>query len=135
MISKTKILVLDEATAAIDLQTDKLIQATIKKNFKEQTVMTIAHRLNTIMESDKILVMDAGKIVEFGPPLALLKRQDGYFTSLLNETGKESFNMLKNMALKKALASAKSRDEYENLFFDPDNIVVDRTTGLYLTKA
>jgi len=125
MISKTKILVLDEATAAIDLQTDKLIQETIKRNFTEQTVLTIAHRLNTIMESDKILVMDAGKVVEFGPPLALLKRENGHFTSLLNQTGTETFRKLKQMAVDKALVSGKSSDEYENFSFDLDNIAID----------
>ncbi|CAF0866320.1 unnamed protein product, partial [Brachionus calyciflorus] len=134
MISKTKILVLDEATAAIDLQTDKLIQETIKKNFTEQTVLTIAHRLNTIMESDKILVMDAGKVVEFGPPLALLKRKDGYFTSLLEQTGKDSYNKLKKMAVDKAIISGKSRDEYENLYYDPDNVAIDPVTGEDITK-
>ena len=125
MISKTKILVLDEATAAIDLQTDKLIQETIKRNFTEQTVLTIAHRLNTIMESDKILVMDAGKVVEFGPPLALLKRENGYFTSLLNQTGPDTCRKLKKMAIDKALASGKNSDEYDRLSFDLDNIALD----------
>jgi ABC-type multidrug transport system ATPase subunit len=94
--------VLDEATAAVDLQTDKLIQETIKRNFKEFTVLTIAHRLNTIMESDKILVMDAGRVVEFDTPLTLLANEEGSFTRLLKETGKDSFYKLKRIALEKA---------------------------------
>jgi ABC-type multidrug transport system fused ATPase/permease subunit len=122
MISKTKILVLDEATAAIDLQTDKLIQETIKRNFTEQTVLTIAHRLNTVMESDKILVMDAGNVVEFGPPLALLKRENGYFTSLLNQTGPDTCRKLRKIAEEKALSSGKNSDD---LSFDLDNIALD----------
>ncbi len=93
---------LDEATAAVDLQTDKLIQETIKKNFANFTVLTIAHRLNTIMESDKILVMDAGRVVEFDSPLNLLENPEGSFTSLLKETGKDSFDKLKKIAHDKA---------------------------------
>lgn len=134
IISKTKILVLDEATAAIDLQTDKLIQQSIKTNFTNQTVLTIAHRLNTIMESDKILVMDAGKVVEFAPPLALLKRPDGYFNSLLEQTGTESYNKLKQMAVDHAINSGKSIEDCENLYLDADNIALDPNTGLDITK-
>jgi ABC-type multidrug transport system ATPase subunit len=102
ILSKTRILVLDEATAAVDLQTDKLIQEAIKKNFANFTVLTIAHRLNTIMDSDKILVMDAGRVAEFDEPLKLLENPTGHFTSLLNETGKESFDKLKKIAQDKA---------------------------------
>ncbi len=93
---------LDEATAAVDLQTDMLIQQAIKENFANLTVMTIAHRLNTVMESDKIMVMDAGKVVEFDKPLKLLEKLDGHFTSLLRETGQESFDKLKKVAEDKA---------------------------------
>ena len=129
MLSKTKILVLDEATAAVDLQTDKLIQQSIKNNFNNFTVLTIAHRLNTVMESDKILVMDAGIAVEFAPPLALLKRPDGYFTSLLEQTGEETCNKLKNMAIQKA--TREGFDPYNmNIDDDPDNIAINPLTGL-----
>lgn len=119
----------------MDVQTDKLIQQSIKENFTDQTVLTIAHRLNTIMESDKILVMDAGKVVEFAPPLALLKRQDGYFNSLLAQTGRESYNKLKKMAIEKAINSGKTIEECENLYSDPDNIAIDPVTGVDITKA
>ena len=70
---KTKILVLDEATAAVDLETDDLIQATIRKEFAGSSVLTIAHRLNTIMDYDKIMVLDKGELREFDSPDKLLK--------------------------------------------------------------
>ncbi|CAB4057844.1 ABCC1 [Lepeophtheirus salmonis] len=68
ILRKTQILVLDEATAAIDLETDDLIQSTIRSEFKDSTVLTIAHRINTIMDSNRIMVLDAGTIAEFDDP-------------------------------------------------------------------
>ncbi|KAL3269849.1 hypothetical protein HHI36_008907 [Cryptolaemus montrouzieri] len=73
LLRKTKLLILDEATAAVDLETDDLIQTTIRREFKECTVLTIAHRLNTIMDSDRVIVLDKGLIVEFDTPQNLLK--------------------------------------------------------------
>ena len=87
ILSKAKILVLDEATASLDAKTDLLIQETIKKNFSDLTMLTIAHRLNTIIECDRVLVMDAGKIMEFDEPHRLLKDKNGVFTSLVEQTG------------------------------------------------
>lgn len=65
LLRKSKILVLDEATAAVDFVTDELIQETIKTQFKDATIVTIAHRLNTVLDYDKIIVLDKGKIAEF----------------------------------------------------------------------
>ncbi|ODM97614.1 Multidrug resistance-associated protein 1, partial [Orchesella cincta] len=86
LLRKTNILVLDEATAAVDLYTDELIQKTIRKEFKDATVITIAHRLNTILDSDRVIVMDNGEIREFDSPQNLL--QDDY--SLFCQMSKES---------------------------------------------
>merc|ERR1712045_1013054 len=72
LLRKTKVLILDEATAAVDLETDDLIQATIRKEFAEISVLTIAHRLNTIMDYDRIMVLDKGRLVEFASPEELL---------------------------------------------------------------
>lgn len=64
---------MDEATASVDLETDALIQRVIRDKFAHRTVLTIAHRLNTIMDSSKVLVMDAGRAAEFDQPHTLLQ--------------------------------------------------------------
>ncbi|XP_049854957.1 ATP-binding cassette sub-family C member 4-like [Schistocerca gregaria] len=87
ILRNNNILVLDEATANVDPQTDALIQQTIRKKFKNCTVLTIAHRLNTIMDSDKVLVMDAGTMVEFAHPYELLQNSDGHFYNMVQQTG------------------------------------------------
>ncbi|CAH1738394.1 unnamed protein product, partial [Aphis gossypii] len=98
IIRNNKILVLDEATANVDAQTDSLIQNTIRNKFHECTVLTIAHRLNTVMDSDKILVMNAGTIVEFDHPYILLKNKDGYLHKIIEQTGKNNAQSLHNLA-------------------------------------
>lgn len=82
LLRKPKILVLDEATAQIDNQTDILIQKVVRVIFKQSTVLTIAHRLNTIIDSDSIMVLDAGKLGEMGTPSELLCKSNGLFKSL-----------------------------------------------------
>ncbi|XP_074741574.1 multidrug resistance-associated protein 1 isoform X5 [Strix uralensis] len=86
LLRKSKILVLDEATAAVDLETDKLIQSTIKSQFEECTVLTIAHRLNTIMDYTRVLVLDRGEVVECGSPDHLLQEK-GIFYSMAKDSG------------------------------------------------
>ncbi|KAJ2659382.1 hypothetical protein IWW48_003529 [Coemansia sp. RSA 1200] len=83
LMRKRKIIVLDEATADVDLETDKEMQKLFRSEFKDSTVLTIAHRLETIMNSDKIIVMDKGRVVEFGPPKELIKN-GGFFSELVN---------------------------------------------------
>ena len=87
LLKKTKILVLDEATAAVDLETDDLIQATIRTEFKQSTVLTIAHRLNTIMDYDRVMVLDQGSIAEFDTVDMLMKDKDGIFHSMAKNAG------------------------------------------------
>uniref|UniRef100_A0A1I8B7Y0 ABC transmembrane type-1 domain-containing protein n=1 Tax=Meloidogyne hapla TaxID=6305 RepID=A0A1I8B7Y0_MELHA len=84
---KTCILVLDEATAAIDPETDSRIQLSIRSHFKKCTILTIAHRLNTIIDYDRVLVMDAGKVAEFDSPNILLKDSDSLFFKLAKQAG------------------------------------------------
>ena len=87
LLRKTRILVLDEATAAMDSGTDEAIQATLMSEFKGCTVITIAHRLNTIMGSDRILVMAEGRMVELGAPAALLKDTSSQFYNMCSNAG------------------------------------------------
>ncbi|KAJ2109776.1 Canalicular multispecific organic anion transporter 1, partial [Coemansia sp. S142-1] len=85
IMRKQKIVVLDEATANVDLETDKSIQALISNEFSDCTVLTIAHRLETIMNSDRIIVMDKGTIAEIGTPQELLA-EDGMFSQLVKSS-------------------------------------------------
>ncbi|NXN11515.1 MRP1 protein, partial [Indicator maculatus] len=86
LLRKSKILVLDEATAAVDLETDQLIQSTIRSQFEECTVLTIAHRLNTIMDYKRVLVLDRGEVVECGSPDHLIQEK-GIFYSMAKDSG------------------------------------------------
>ncbi|XP_052455081.1 ATP-binding cassette sub-family C member 4 [Carassius gibelio] len=88
ILRKNRILIIDEATANVDPRTDELIQKTIRDKFKECTVLTIAHRLNTIIDSDRILVLDAGRIHEYDAPHVLLQNQNGIFYNMVQQTGK-----------------------------------------------
>lgn len=87
LLRKTRVLVLDEATAAVDLETDDLIQQTIRREFADCTVITIAHRLNTIMDSSRVLVLDKGEIREFESPENLLKDKKSIFYSMAKDAG------------------------------------------------
>lgn len=87
LLRKTKILILDEATAAVDLETDDLIQSTIRKEFQECTVLTIAHRLNTILDYDRIMVLDKGQIAELETPENLLADKESIFHSMAKDAG------------------------------------------------
>lgn len=86
-MNQCKILVLDEATASVDVQTDRLIQQTIRSQFHDKTIITIAHRLDTVMDSDKILSLDLGEIKEFDSPQRLLQNPDGIFYTLCKQGG------------------------------------------------
>ena len=79
---KTKILVLDEATAAVDLETDDLIQKTIREKFQDCTIITIAHRLNTILDYDKVMVLSEGKVIELDQPKRLMQKEGSIFRGM-----------------------------------------------------
>ena len=79
LLRKSKILVLDEATASVDFATDELVQKTIRSEFKDCTTITIAHRLNTVLDSNRILVIDNGQLKEYDTPSKLLKNKNSLF--------------------------------------------------------
>lgn len=89
ILRKNKIVMLDEATANIDVVTEQAIQRLIAEEFKTSTVLTIAHRLNTIIASDKVLVVDDGRTAEFDSPQRLIDNSDSRFSKLLEELKKE----------------------------------------------
>lgn len=95
ILKNNKILMLDEATANVDPETDKFIQLKIAEKFKECTVLTIAHRLRTVIEADIIIVMDSGTCAEMGSPAELIHNQ-GIFYTLVQATGKEEAEFLKS---------------------------------------
>ena len=103
LIRRPKVLLMDEATASIDEMTDHLIQKMIRTEFVNTTVITIAHRLNTIIQYDKIMVLDHGKIVEFDSPVKLFDNDESYFGNLIKEQGKDFEQRMKYLA--------KHRDE------------------------
>ena len=87
LLRRSRILVLDEATAAVDLETDALVQKTIRAAFADATILTIAHRLNTVVDYDRVMVLDKGKIVEFDSPQNLLADPESHFHAMAKDSG------------------------------------------------
>jgi len=83
LLRQCRVLLLDEATSNVDFETDRAIQKTLRAAFPGCTVLTIAHRVNTIMDSDKILVMKDGTVDEFAPPQELLKDETSTFSEIV----------------------------------------------------
>ncbi|TPX30915.1 homogentisate 1,2-dioxygenase [Synchytrium microbalum] len=98
MLRRSKLVILDEATASVDSSTDESIQRSIRVDFAKSTVITIAHRLNTVVDYDKILVLGSGQVLEFGSPLELLSNPNSVFTSMVNETGEANARLLHSLA-------------------------------------
>ncbi|XP_066266620.1 ATP-binding cassette sub-family C member 5-like [Branchiostoma lanceolatum] len=113
LLRNSKIILLDEATAAIDSETDSLIQKTIHEAFTDCTMLTIAHRLNTVLNSDRIMVMEDGKLVEFETPAALMSDPNSRFSTMMAATGSDVNKYLANNPAS-ALPDVEEADEEEN---------------------
>ncbi len=91
----------------MDVETDALIQYTIRQNFSDRTTLTIAHRLNTIIDCDMILVLELGRVKEFDTPKALLMNEKSEFFSMVEETGPKNAAYLKSIAIDGSVADTK----------------------------
>ncbi|KFH68024.1 hypothetical protein MVEG_06754 [Podila verticillata NRRL 6337] len=98
LLAKSKIVVLDEATASVDMATDALIQKAIRVDFATSTVLTVAHRINTIIDYDRILVMHQGQVAEYDTPRNLLSNPNSVFASMVAETGAQNAAHLRTLA-------------------------------------
>ncbi|XP_063809091.1 ATP-binding cassette sub-family C member 4 [Pseudophryne corroboree] len=98
ILRKNRILIIDEATANVDPRTDELIQKTIREKFADCTVLTIAHRLNTIIDSDKIMVLDSGRVKEYDEPHNLLQNKESLFFKMVQQVGRAEATALANTA-------------------------------------
>ncbi|KDO75337.1 hypothetical protein CISIN_1g0003511mg, partial [Citrus sinensis] len=99
LLRRSKILVLDEATAAVDVRTDALIQKTIREEFKSCTMLIIAHRLNTIIDCDRILLLDSGRVLEYDTPEELLSNEGSSFSKMVQSTGAANAQYLRSLVL------------------------------------
>lgn len=87
LLRSFRVLLLDEATSSVDFQTDQAMQKTIREGFGTCTIITVAHRLNTVIDSDRIVVLDSGNVIESGHPHTLLSQPGSAFGALLDELG------------------------------------------------
>jgi ATP-binding cassette, subfamily C (CFTR/MRP), member 4 len=101
LLRRNRFLVLDEATANVDMATDAFIQSVIRESFSETTVITVAHRLNTVADYDTIVVMGKGRVVEVGAPWELLQKRGAFF-DMVSHTGKNA-----------QIITAKAKASYE----------------------
>lgn len=89
ILVQNRIIILDEPTANVDSNTDRLLQQTLREKFSGATIISVAHRLDTIIDYDKILVLGGGKVLEFGTPLDLISKTEGHFLAMIRNTGDE----------------------------------------------
>ncbi|UJR31956.1 hypothetical protein I4U23_019429 [Adineta vaga] len=127
ILKKSKILVIDEATANVDNATDELIQRSIREQFKKCTVLTVAHRLRTVIDSDRILVLGNGGVLEFDTPDVLLSNNESHFATLVEQTGvteAEHLRLLANAAALKVKSLAEHDDELQPDSSEHDPLII-----------
>jgi ATP-binding cassette subfamily C (CFTR/MRP) protein 4 len=122
---RSRLLIMDEATANVDLDTDAIIQKTIRSRFQDCTVVVIAHRLNTIMDSDRVMVLDHGNMLEFDVPHRLLSNVNGALTKMVSETGAGMARELRRMAFTKYATLPTERGGPH-----PDEIIMPVSTAI-----
>ncbi|KAI8099375.1 uncharacterized protein BX664DRAFT_321113 [Halteromyces radiatus] len=115
LLKNSKLIIMDEATASVDFETDAKIQHTIRQEFSDSTLICIAHRIRTIIDYDKVLVLDHGKLVENDSPYALLQNTNGVFRSMCEKSGE--LDILLEMAEK-----SQGRD-FSSLVMDDHSLV------------
>ncbi|NXL82491.1 MRP4 protein, partial [Leptocoma aspasia] len=133
VLKKNRILIIDEATANVDPRTDEFIQKTIRETFAHCTVLTIAHRLNTIIDSDRIMVLDAGRLKEYGEPYILLQEQDSLFYKMVQQVGKTEAASLIETA-KRVYFSKNYPEVVQNGQLATDSSL-DPSSGLCITET
>ncbi|KAJ0018025.1 hypothetical protein Pint_11073 [Pistacia integerrima] len=115
LLRRSKILVLDEATAAVDVRTDALIQKTIREEFKSCTMLIIAHRLNTIIDCDRIILLDSGRVLEYDSPEQLLLNEESAFSKMVQSTGAANAQYLRSLVLEGEGENRLGREENKRL--------------------
>ena len=88
-LKQSKIVLIDEATANFDIKNDSIIQRVIAEKFRDSTVLTIAHRLSTLKNADKIMVLEKGELIEFGEPGELERREGGFYAEMIKKNSAE----------------------------------------------
>ncbi|KAF9581339.1 hypothetical protein BGW38_001686 [Lunasporangiospora selenospora] len=108
MLTQARVIIMDEATASVDVATDVMLQRAIRVDFAQSTVLTIAHRLNTVIDYSRVLVLDHGEIKEFDTPANLLKNSDSIFSAMVDETGPTNAALLRSLASAAAASGGKA---------------------------
>jgi len=87
LLRNSSVIIMDEATASVDFETDSKIQTTIRNEFQNSLLLTVAHRIRTVIDYDRLLVLDAGRVAEFDTPWNLLQKDDGIFKNMCLQSG------------------------------------------------
>jgi ATP-binding cassette subfamily C (CFTR/MRP) protein 4 len=106
ILCKNKLLICDEPTANVDRRTDQLLQQALHKSFDGSTILSVAHRLDTVIDNDYILVLGNGHVLEFGSPAELLEKENGHFASMVNDTGE----LMSRDLRRRAMETSKKQD-------------------------